>query len=119
MDAIKNKLASINVPGSAGVPSSGYGFVPKKVVRTLAKSPTSFWISSSAASKREVPEVSDHVFSEDRRNEYSRAVDMQMHQGYQSMPPGIVESIQAGGGSVPGHQGGGIKLFVSKFTKSY
>ena len=38
---------------------------------------------------------------------------MQMHQGYQSMPPGTVESVQAGGNSVPGHQGGGFKLLVS------
>ena len=121
LDAIRSKLASITVP-SAGVSSPGYGSASKKVARMVPKTPTSVWVSypssDADSSKREVDdEVEDYPFSENHsnRNQYSRAVKMQMHQGYQSMPPGTVETVQAGGGSFPGHQGGGIKLLVSRF----
>ncbi|XP_033212297.1 uncharacterized protein LOC117169898 [Belonocnema kinseyi] len=118
LDAIKSKLSSIPVPSAA--PSSGYGLAPKKVARIVPNTPTSVWVSyppSDAASlKREVDDGDDYPLSENHSNsnQYARAVNMQMHQGYQSMPPGIVETVQAGGGSVPGNQVGVIKLFDSK-----
>jgi hypothetical protein len=42
-----------------------------------------------------------------------RSIKMAVHQGYQSLPPGTEEVLQAGGGSTPEkHEGGGIKLQV-------
>jgi hypothetical protein len=42
-----------------------------------------------------------------------RSIKMAVHQGYQSLPPGTEEVLQAGGGSTPEkHEGGGIKLLV-------
>ena len=42
-----------------------------------------------------------------------RSIKMAVHQGYQSLPPGTEEVLQAGGGSTPQkHEGGGIKLQV-------
>lgn len=42
-----------------------------------------------------------------------RSIKMAVHQGYQSLPPGTEELVQAGGGSTPEqHEGGGIKLQV-------
>ncbi|XP_043267003.1 uncharacterized protein [Venturia canescens] len=59
-------------------------------------------------------EIADSYENERQENraQYKRLVQMDMHQGYQSMPPGTIESLQAGGGVVPGHQGGGIKLLI-------
>lgn len=65
------------------------------------------------AAKRNVDNDYQEISDENNRDQYKRLVHMNMHQGYQSMPPGTIESVQAGGGSVPGHQGGGIKLLVS------
>ncbi|XP_051166280.1 collagen alpha-1(VIII) chain-like isoform X2 [Leptopilina boulardi] len=114
LDAIRNKLSSITFPSSSAAASSspsGFGFVPPKFARN---SPSSFWVSHSsndATSKREVPEEQDVLFQDFyRNNQTPRGVKMQMHQGYQSMPPGAIETVQAGGNSVPGHQGGGINL---------
>jgi len=43
-----------------------------------------------------------------------RSIKMAVHQGYQSLPPGTEEVLQAGGGSTPEkHEGGGIKLQVN------
>ena len=43
----------------------------------------------------------------------ARSIKMAVHQGYQSLPPGTEEVLQAGGGSTPEkHEGGGIKLQV-------
>lgn len=43
----------------------------------------------------------------------ARSIKMAVHQGYQSLPPGSEELLQAGGGSTPQkHEGGGIKLQV-------
>jgi len=89
--------------------------------RALPKGPTSFWMSypdnSASIAKRQIDDDSLPYFGyeNDRHdhNQYRRGVQMQMHQGYQSLPAGSVESVQAGGGSTPGHQGGGIKLLVS------
>jgi len=41
----------------------------------------------------------------------ARSIKMAVHQGYQSLPPGTEEVLEAGGGSTPQkHEGGGIKL---------
>jgi hypothetical protein len=43
----------------------------------------------------------------------ARSIKMAVHQGYQSLPPGSEELLQAGGGSTPQkHEGGGLKLQV-------
>ena len=43
----------------------------------------------------------------------ARSIKMAVHQGYQSLPPGTEEVLQAGGGSTPQkHEGGGIMLQV-------
>lgn len=90
--------------------------------RTLPEEPTS-WLSYSknlaSTAKRQVDDdllpYLEYENSDGQHNhrQYTRGVQMQMHQGYQSLPAGSVESVQAGGGSTPGHQGGGIKLLVS------
>ncbi|XP_069671973.1 uncharacterized protein [Periplaneta americana] len=42
-----------------------------------------------------------------------RSIKMAVHQGYQSLPPGSEELLQAGGGSTPEkHEGGGLKLHI-------
>jgi len=87
--------------------------------RALPKGPTSFWMSypdAASVAKRQIDDSLPYFGYENDRhdhNQYKRGVQMQMHQGYQSLPAGSVESVQAGGGSTPGHQGGGIKLLVS------
>lgn len=44
----------------------------------------------------------------------ARSIKMALHQGYQSLPPGAEEFLQAGGGSTPQkHEGGGLKLQVT------
>ncbi|XP_043474200.1 collagen alpha-1(I) chain-like isoform X2 [Leptopilina heterotoma] len=115
LDAIRNKISSIKFPSPAVAASSsspsGFGSFSPKFARNA---PSSFWVShlaNNVASKREVPEDQDVMFQDFyRNNQTPRGVKMQMHQGYQSMPPGAIETVQAGGNSVPGHQGGGINL---------
>ncbi|XP_015127841.1 nascent polypeptide-associated complex subunit alpha, muscle-specific form isoform X2 [Diachasma alloeum] len=105
LDAIKAKLDSLDkapvapvvypYPGLWGAYPGGY--------------------SPSSAAKRNVED--EDYYDKDREDgskHEKRGVKMAMHQGYQSMPPGAIETVQAGGGSVPGHQGGGIKLFESQ-----
>jgi len=89
LDAIKAKLDSLEKVTPAPFPFWGYPGV----------------YSGAVAAKRNVDDEDYYQGKE------KRGVKMTMHQGYQSMPPGAVETVQAGGGSVPGHQGGGIKLF--------
>ncbi|PNF16386.1 hypothetical protein B7P43_G10494 [Cryptotermes secundus] len=43
----------------------------------------------------------------------ARSIKMAVHQGYQSLPPGSEELLQAGGGTTPQkHEGGGLKLQI-------
>ncbi|KAF7995364.1 hypothetical protein HCN44_006471 [Aphidius gifuensis] len=124
LDAIKNKLDSLDAPAPVDP------FYVGKYARALSSSSspgsgTPFWANSpSATEKRQANydgngDDDDDVYEEYQHNQnnnnnnhdqFKRGVKMAMHQGYQSMPPGTIESVQAGGGSVPGHQGGGIKL---------
>lgn len=120
LEDINSKLAELQ---AASTKKPYTGFVP-----TYGAIP--FWAAFAAKdasagkydAKRQIPDEEydySQVFEhqndrhDDRHDNYKRAVKMQMHQGYQSLPAGSIESIQAGGGSVPGHQGGGIKLLVS------
>ncbi|XP_076171429.1 uncharacterized protein LOC143148711 isoform X1 [Ptiloglossa arizonensis] len=116
LDAIKSKLGALDyeMPGSYTT-SDKFG---PKMVRTLQKSPASFWVSypedTAAVGKQQVDSDTESLINEENnsnRKQETRGVQMQMHQGYQSLPTGSIESVQAGGGSTPGHQGGGIKLF--------
>ncbi|XP_063978241.1 uncharacterized protein LOC135163035 isoform X2 [Diachasmimorpha longicaudata] len=68
---------------------------------------------SATSSVKRNAEDEDYYYNDrdDQSKHEKRGVKMTMHQGYQSMPPGAVETVEAGGGSVPGHQGGGVKLF--------
>ncbi|XP_012140055.1 uncharacterized protein LOC100877842 isoform X2 [Megachile rotundata] len=116
LDAIKQRLDSLEY----GMPISynpSFNKYESKVARTLSKTPTSFWVSSpedAAGIKRQVDSDTESLISKDKsdQKQQARSVKMQMHQGYQSLPDGAIESVQAGGGSVPGHQGGGIKLLI-------
>ncbi|XP_066592350.1 uncharacterized protein [Prorops nasuta] len=90
----------------------------KLALRALPKTSLPFWQSypvadgSNVFTKRSASNDIEALINEaEVPKEYSaRAVNMQLHQGYQSLPAGTVESVQAGGGSTPGHQGGGINL---------
>lgn len=123
IDAIKSRLASMDkFAGNGFARPIGADYQGKRNTRNSARTPMSFWVAyledDTAPAKRDVDDLDYEVPErfENRHNErdqYKRAVQMQMHQGYQSMPPGTIESVQAGGGSIPGHQGGGIKLLVS------
>lgn len=124
-----NSAAATPPPATAyPMPTGEARASPAITSRALApKGPMSFWVSypeaQAAAVKRQAngdsvpyPDYGDNDDNDDRhddRRQYTRGVKMQMHQGYQSLPAGSVESVQAGGGSTPGHQGGGIKLLVS------
>ncbi|XP_072753864.1 uncharacterized protein [Anoplolepis gracilipes] len=117
LNAILKKISSIESVTTASYPAS----LPKEnpiISRALSKEPTSFWVSypENSAVKRQVDDDLQSYLENENDNtqhdhrQYTRGVKMQMHQGYQSLPAGSVESVQAGGGSTPGHQGGGIKL---------
>lgn len=122
LDAIRSKLSNLDPNQSFYNP-----YAPSaKFSRTVPQTATSFWVAypqegSSGTAKRQVEQDPAGVMyneiraqeSRDEKDQRPRAVEMQMHQGYQSMPPGAIESVQAGGGSAPGHQGGGINLLVS------
>ncbi|XP_076623706.1 uncharacterized protein LOC143343071 isoform X1 [Colletes latitarsis] len=117
LDAIKSKLGTLDydTPVSYGLSPNKFG---PKMARTLGKSPASFWVSypadATTAGKRQVDSDSEPLMNEESNSgqkQETRGVKMQMHQGYQSLPAGSIESVQAGGGSTPEHQGGGIKLF--------
>ncbi|KOC63235.1 hypothetical protein WH47_02744 [Habropoda laboriosa] len=113
-DAIKYKLDMLDY----GMPFSydpSFGKFGPKIARTVPKTPASFWVSypeDTVNIKRAVDSGSESLMNGENfdQKQEARSVKMQMHQGYQSLPAGSVESIQAGGGSMPGHQGGGIKL---------
>ncbi|XP_077271368.1 uncharacterized protein LOC143902385 isoform X2 [Temnothorax americanus] len=129
LNAILKKISAMEIatqaPYSASYPAS-YPASPVKenpiMSRALPKGPTSFWVSypenSAPAVKRQVDDDLLPYYGYENDNDqrdhrqYTRGVQMQMHQGYQSLPAGSVESVQAGGGSTPGHQGGGIKLLI-------
>jgi len=128
LNAILKKISTVNsatpTSYSASYPTSYSADLIKEnsiMSRALSKGPTSFWVSypESSAVKRQLDDNSLPYFGYENDNDrhdhsqYRRGVQMQMHQGYQSLPAGSVESVQAGGGSTPGHQGGGIKLLVS------
>lgn len=123
LSAILKKISAIDSATSA--PSYPSDLIKENLIasRTLPKEPSSIWVSypensyPSSVAKRQADllpflgyENDDH--QRDDHRPYTRGVKMQMHQGYQSLPAGSVESVQAGGGSTPGHQGGGIKLLV-------
>ncbi|KAL6435470.1 hypothetical protein ACFW04_005445 [Cataglyphis niger] len=117
--AILKKISIIEPVTTASYPASPVKENPI-MSRALPQEPTSFWVSypenSASAVKRQVDDdLQSYLEYENDNNrhnprQYTRGVKMQMHQGYQSLPAGSVESVQAGGGSTPGHQGGGIKL---------
>lgn len=120
LDAIKSKLASLDTPTPLYQPSIGYG--AGKFARAISKGPSPFYLPypGSEPVKRNANDQDDvyehHEHDNNDADQYKRAVKMSMHQGYQSMPPGTVESVEAGGGSTPDHQGGGINLLVSLTT---
>ncbi|XP_057322288.1 uncharacterized protein LOC130665753 isoform X2 [Microplitis mediator] len=141
-DAVLNKLMETNKPMGYQNPTLFYQpsasvYQPQVPVnQPLAPiiQPTEpFWMAyvkakSSTPKSKKVKKVATRDIENDKENyisskdysngqendkgEYKRAVKMSMRQGYQSLPPGTVESVQAGGGSVPGHQGGGLKLLI-------
>ncbi|XP_032665818.1 uncharacterized protein LOC116841683 isoform X2 [Odontomachus brunneus] len=115
LDAVLKKLSAVVTPAPYAASDMKVGSVITS--RALSKGPMSFWVSypeNGATAKRQVDDYSyfDRNDDDDRRRQFTRGVKMQMHQGYQSLPAGSVESVQAGGGSTPGHQGGGIKLLI-------
>ncbi|EZA53132.1 uncharacterized protein LOC105280933 isoform X2 [Ooceraea biroi] len=118
LDAILNRIAAAQTASPVSYPASFIKESPM-MSRAMPQGPTSFWVSypesSASVIKRQVPYDSPYLgyeYDNDQRDhrQYTRGVQMQMHQGYQSLPAGSVESVQAGGGSTPEHQGGGIKL---------
>ncbi|XP_018308105.1 uncharacterized protein [Mycetomoellerius zeteki] len=125
LNAILKKISAVDNATPVSY-SASYSANPVKensiMSRALSKGPTSFWVSypesSAPAVKRQTGDDSLSYFGYENDNDrhdhsqYKRGVQMQMHQGYQSLPAGSVESVQAGGGSTPGHQGGGIKLLI-------
>ncbi|XP_076674070.1 uncharacterized protein LOC143372073 isoform X2 [Andrena cerasifolii] len=118
LDALKSKLSALDYEMPVPYPSDSYKFGPK-AVRTLPKTPASFWVSypedAAAAEKRQVDSDTESLLDNESKStpkQQTRGVKMQMHQGYQSLPAGSVESVQAGGGSTPERQGGGIKLLI-------
>lgn len=121
LDAILKKISIIEPVTTASYLASPVKDNPI-ISRALRKVPTSSWVSypenSASAVKRQVDDdLQSYLgYENDARHDhkqYTRGVKMQMHQGYQSLPAGSVESVEAGGGSTPEHQGGGIKLLVS------
>ncbi|XP_029032588.2 uncharacterized protein LOC114871171 isoform X2 [Osmia bicornis bicornis] len=117
LDAIKQRLDSLDY-GMPMAYNPSFSQFESKMARSLSKGPSSFWGSypeDSANIKRQVDSDTESLISKNAnfdQKQQARSVKMQMHQGYQSLPAGAIESVQAGGGSVPGHQGGGIKLFI-------
>ncbi|XP_046745169.1 uncharacterized protein LOC124410665 isoform X2 [Diprion similis] len=122
LDAIQAKLNELDTISSTKLTPKGYS---SKFSRALPASPTSFWVTypgSDQARRNSLDEQDTPRRTEQGIDDYtvdtdafipgkdSRGIKMQMHQGYQSLPPGTIESIQAGGGSVPGHEGGGVKF---------
>lgn len=106
LDAIQAKLSELSTISTTKVAS--------KSSRALPESPASFWVAyPGGPTARRNSNEEDENFNAAGKD--PRAVKMQMHQGYQSLPPGSIESIQAGGGSVPGHEGGGVKLLVRRW----
>nr|XP_012228027.1 PREDICTED: uncharacterized protein LOC105675442 isoform X2 [Linepithema humile] len=122
LNAVLKKISAIESASPAFYPVNPMKESPI-TSRALPKESTS-WVSYSKnlapAEKRQVDDdllpYLEYENSNDQQNDnhrqYTRGVQMQMHQGYQSLPAGSVESVQAGGGSTPGHQGGGIKLLI-------
>lgn len=88
-----------------------------QMARSLPKGPGSVWVSypeDAGGIKREIVNGAESFLNDgSSQKQQARSVKMQMHQGYQSLPAGSIESVQAGGGSTPEHQGGRIKLYVS------
>ncbi|XP_017893138.1 uncharacterized protein LOC108632826 isoform X1 [Ceratina calcarata] len=123
LDAIKRKLDSLDY----GVPISynpSYDKYGASMARMAPKAPGSFWVTypENGGAKREVDtgaSLTNGEESEFNQKPQTRSVKMQMHQGYQSLPAGSIESVQAGGGSTPGHQGGGIKLLDTENYEDY
>lgn len=122
LNAVLKRISAIQSADSTYYPVNPVKQSPI-VNRALLKETPSPWMPFSKnlapAVKRQVnDDLSPYLEYEDSNDQhdhrqYTRGVQMQMHQGYQSLPAGSVESVQAGGGSTPGHQGGGIKLLVS------
>jgi hypothetical protein len=70
---------------------------------------TQSFLSKLFASKAATTSDDDETVTANK----ARSIKMAVHQGYQSLPPGSEELLQAGGGSTPQkHEGGGIKLQV-------
>ncbi|XP_008547859.1 uncharacterized protein LOC103571470 isoform X2 [Microplitis demolitor] len=141
-DAVLNKLMETNKPIGYQTPTSFYQpsasvYQPEVSVNQplvpIIQPTEPFWMAyvkgkNSTPKSKKMKKVAtrdiendgeNYISSKDYSNgqendkdEYKRALKMSMRQGYQSMPPGTVESVQAGGGSVPGHQGGGLKLLI-------
>ncbi|XP_046428217.1 uncharacterized protein LOC124183593 isoform X1 [Neodiprion fabricii] len=129
LDAIQAKLNELDTIASTKLTPKGFS---TKFSRALSDSPTSFWVAypGSTNARRnsldepDIPRRSEQGINDDIVDtdsfipgKDSREIKMQMHQGYQSLPPGTIESIQAGGGSVPGHEGGGVKFLIKMPAK--
>ncbi|XP_029160543.1 uncharacterized protein LOC114932485 isoform X2 [Nylanderia fulva] len=118
LDAILKKISTIETVTMTSYPASS---VKENTLMSRAL-PTSFWVSYPENSASAVRRQADNDLlpylgyenddNQHNHRQYTRGVKMQMHQGYQSLPAGSIESVQAGGGSTPEHQGGGIKLLI-------
>lgn len=114
LDAIKYKLDTLDY----GMPVS---YIPNfdkfgsKMVQPLLKNPP-LWISypkNVANIKQEVKSDIESLMNEENNFNQKQTRSIKMHQGYQSLPIGSIESIQTSGGSASKHQNEEIKLFVS------
>ncbi|XP_071878587.1 uncharacterized protein isoform X2 [Bombus fervidus] len=122
LDVIKHKLDTLDY----GVPlayNPSYSKFGLQMARSLPKGPGSVWVSypeDAGGIKREIVSGAESFLNEgSSQKQQARSVKMQMHQGYQSLPPGSIESVQAGGGSTPEHQGGKIKLYDPSDYEDY
>ncbi|PSN55942.1 hypothetical protein C0J52_00453 [Blattella germanica] len=72
---------------------------------------TQAFLSKLFASKAAASATADDSDDDDTAANKARSIKMAVHQGYQSLPPGSEELLQAGGGSTPEkHEGGGLKF---------
>lgn len=124
LNAILKKLSTFDIATPVSYPTDPIS-MNSVMTRTLPKDPTPFWMSpylgntDSGIKRRQIDDSlsylddrNDDIDRHDRR-QYTRGVKMQLHQGYQNLPAGSVESVEAGGGSTQEHQGGQIQLLVS------
>ncbi|KAK0085315.1 hypothetical protein PV325_005425 [Microctonus aethiopoides] len=109
-DAIKSKLSDTDALAQVNYGPAKYSSLPQ-----APASP--FWsaYSQSGTVKRHVNDndydlYEDQRDSDDGKNNFKRSAKIPIYQRYQNSPLESIESMQADGGSVSGHQDGGIKF---------